>query len=72
MNIFQKEQLANLLKHLQSYGKILKGVNLPQSNAEAADNLNNAAMSGNKGDVFEALKQTASTCSGCHKVYRLN
>lgn len=42
------------------------------SNAEAADNLNNAAMSGNKGDVFEALKQTAATCSGCHKVYRLN
>jgi len=43
-----------------------------KANAEAADSLRNAALSGNKGNVLEALKQTASTCAGCHKVYRLN
>ena len=43
-----------------------------KANAEAADSLYNAALSGNKKDVLKSLKETASTCSGCHKVYRLN
>ena len=43
-----------------------------KAKAEAADSLYNAALSGNKKDVLKSLKETASTCSGCHKVYRLN
>jgi cytochrome c556 len=43
-----------------------------KANAEAADSLYNAALSGNKKDVLKSLKETASTCSGCHKVYRIN
>ena len=43
-----------------------------KANAEAADSLYNAALSGNKKDVLKSLKETASACSGCHKVYRIN
>jgi cytochrome c556 len=42
-----------------------------KANAEAADSLYNSALEGNKADVLEALKRTAASCAGCHKVYRL-